>query len=248
MAIETTGCELELFADAHAWKRYFADFLRPYIAGAVLEVGAGIGETTAVLCRDDLRAWTSVEPSPDLFARLQDRYRSLDGGCEAKAILGTVADVPSDALFDTILYIDVLEHIEDDRAELVRAAGHLRPGGRIVTLSPAHDRLMSEFDRAIGHHRRYDRSMVSALTPSPLQLERVAYLDSAGMALSLANRVFMRQSLPTKSQIDVWSRYVVPVSKVIDRVTGFRFGKSIVAIWHMPAVERALPQGTGGRP
>lgn len=67
----------------------------------------------------------------------------------------TLAALPRDSRFDTILYIDVLEHIADDRAELVEAARRLNPGGYLVVLSPAHQWLFTAFDAAIGHVRRY---------------------------------------------------------------------------------------------
>jgi SAM-dependent methyltransferase len=239
---DTSGVELELFSDARAWKSYFGSVLAPYIRGDVLEVGGGIGETTAVLINHRVRSWTAVEPAEDLFASLATTYASevfvgrvspLAPGVEPRAIHGTIAATSAVPAFDTIVYVDVLEHIPDDRRELVEATARLRPGGRIVTLSPAHMSLMSEFDREIGHHRRYDAKMVAGITPPGTELERVVYLDSAGMALSLANRLVMRQKLPTKRQIDMWNRFVVPVSRVLDRITRFRLGKSIVAIWRL---------------
>lgn len=247
---ETSGIELSLFADAHAWKRYFGSVLRPYIGGDVLEVGGGIGETTPVLWTERVTSWTAVEPARDLYERLASKYAGFTGsvtGAEHVAPLGlcgTIQDLPAEPRFDTVIYVDVLEHIPDDTAEVRHAMARLRPGGRLVTLSPAHGYLMSEFDAEIGHHRRYNRKMVSALTPPGASLERVAYLDSVGMALSLANRLIGRQSLPTKAQIDLWNRWVVPVSRVADRLSFRRLGKSIAAIWRVDEPPADVPVRT----
>jgi hypothetical protein len=109
--------ELELFKEAVNWKAYFASQLRPFIKRRVIEVGAGIGATTAFLC---------------------------DDGC------GTIDSVTANGeLFDSVLCIDVLEHI-GNRA--------------LIVLAPAFNILFSPFDQALGHFRRYTRPQLKALT------------------------------------------------------------------------------------
>src|SRR4030095_6567977 len=127
------GTELELFEHAVHWKRYFADYLRPYISGDVLEVGAGSGGTTRHLCRGTERSWTCLEPDPALLetARLRSRDPAWDN-LSFRWQVGTVMDLPPTARFDTILYVDVLEHIEDDAGELTSALSHLTQGGHLV--------------------------------------------------------------------------------------------------------------------
>src|SRR5208282_6876753 len=145
-------------------------------------------------------------------------------------VCGTL-DSLGDQQFDTIIYIDVLEHINEDREELNHAAMHLRPGGRLIVLSPAHQRLFTPFDAAIGHFRRYNRAMLRSISPPSLRLEQLIYLDSAGLVLSIANLLLLRQTMPTKAQLRIWDRWVVPVSRVLDRCLFNSVGKSILAIW-----------------
>ena len=133
--------------------------------------------------------------------------------------------------FDTILYLEVLEHIADDRAELARAARLLSPRGHLIVLGPAHQFLFSRFDAAIGHYRRYNRKVLRALTPPDCVFEASMMLDSAGFFASMANRLLLSAPLPSKRQIAVWDKLLVPVSRVLDRMTGYRFGKSVVAVW-----------------
>jgi hypothetical protein len=144
---------------------------------------------------------------------------------------GTLQDLDSHDLYDTILYIDVLEHIESDHAEVQRAIQHLNPNGVLIVLSPAHQWLFTPFDQAIGHFRRYSKHMLKQIEPKDAVLERIIYLDSVGMLLSLGNKLLLKQSMPTVKQILFWDRWVVPVSKVLDRLLMFRVGKSIVGIW-----------------
>jgi SAM-dependent methyltransferase len=230
---EYVGGELWIFSHALNWKRYFASLLRPYLGRHVLEVGAGIGGTTVALCDSGVHEWVCLEPAESLHRVLEERIRSeeLGGSCEAR--LGTLADLDPDESFDTILYVDVVEHIEDDRAEAMAASRHLKPGGRLIVLAPAHQWLASPFDEAVGHVRRYTRRTLAELEPAGCIEERFLYLDSAGMLLSLANKVLLRQSIPTVRQVLLWDRWVVPVSKVLDRVQKFKVGKSIVGIWKL---------------
>jgi SAM-dependent methyltransferase len=227
------GSELELFARAVNWKAYYGRRLAPFIGRRVAEIGAGIGGTTAILCRGSEEKWVCVEPDPGLAAEIGSRVEAgaLPACCEARA--GTSASLRSEERLDTALYIDVLEHIEDDRAELARIAHVVRPGGHVVVMSPAHPFLYSAFDAAIGHHRRYTKATLAAAAPFTLGLARLEYLDSVGMLASAANRLLLRQSLPTASQIAFWDRRLVPLSRALDPLVRRRVGKSVLAVWRV---------------
>jgi SAM-dependent methyltransferase len=218
------GGELGLFAHAHNWKRYWFSRLKPHIRGDVLEAGAGIGTNTALLQQAEHRSWTCMEPDASLATQLK-------AATTARVIVGTIESIPAGELFDTILYIDVLEHIPDDAAELSRAASRLRPGGRVIVLSPAHQWLFSEFDKSIGHCRRYTRGTLLAVTPPSLKVVQCIYLDAVGLFASLGNRLLLKQSLPTVKQIHVWDRLMVPPSRLIDPLLFRRVGKTVVGIW-----------------
>ena len=221
------GTELEIFSRAVNWKRYWADRIHPYVHGAVLEVGAGIGVNTPFLKNAKCSNWLCLEPDAALARELRTRCEAL--GCDVR--VGTLEDVPESLRFDTILYIDVLEHIADDRAELQRATGLLPPGGHLVVISPAHQWLFTPFDAAIGHHRRYNRTRLRALTPPECQLATCFMLDCAGFFASLANKILLSAALPSKRQIAVWNELLVPISRILDRSIGYSFGKTIVAVW-----------------
>lgn len=225
------GGELGLFAHASNWKRYWSKKFSPYLVGDVLEVGAGLGTNTVLLRPRASGQWTCLEPDRQLIADLKAALarQQLESSC--RVLEGTVSHLPPGETFDTILYVDVLEHIPDDRAELARATERLRPGGRIVVLSPAHQWLYSEFDKSIGHCRRYSRRTLLSVTPETLRPVNCFYLDSAGLCASLANRVLLRQSLPTLKQILFWDRVIIPVSRVLDPLLLHSLGKTVVGVW-----------------
>ncbi len=225
------GKELDIFSHAVGWKQYFGSIISAYFGERILEVGAGIGTTTAVLSNAQTKDWTCLEPDAELKQILDQKLKAGDLPAFCHSQLGVVNDLRNDELFDTILYIDVLEHIENDLAELKAAAGHLNSNGTLIILSPAHQWLFTPFDQTIGHYRRYSKTSLLATGPSGCRLEKMIYLDCAGMSLSLANRVLLNQSMPTIRQIKFWDRWIVPVSKALDPLFGFKLGKSIVAIW-----------------
>lgn len=232
-SLDYVGGELALFAHATNWKRYFGTATRPYLGNEVLEVGAGLGTTTQVLCREQ-SLWVCLEPDPAMVRTLGEAAASgrLPAACRVET--GTVSDLIAqgrEASFDSVVYIDVLEHIEDDGDELQRAIQMLRPGGHLVVLSPAFQFLYSPFDASIGHVRRYDRARLRAIAPKGAQEVTIRYLDSVGLLASLANRLLLRAGMPTQGQVLTWDRLMVPVSRWVDPMIGYTFGKSIFAVW-----------------
>ena len=174
------GSELAVFAKALHWKQTLRRQIEPYLRGSVAEVGAGIGSMTAIFAACPCDSWLALEPDSALASQIPRSGRT-------RVSVGILADLPPGQSFDTILYIDVLEHIEEDATELEIAANRLKPGGHLVVLVPAHNFLFTPFDRSIGHFRRYDKKMLRSAAPPSLLLMRSRYLDSAGFFASLAN-------------------------------------------------------------
>lgn len=234
-SIDYVGNELVLFEAATNWKKYIRKALRRHIAGDVAEIGAGIGSTARTLSGGkDVKSWLCIEPDPELFSELAKTVRSINCGHDIKQFHGTLDDFPGSPAFDTIIYIDVLEHIEHDSVEINFAAERLRSGGVIIVLCPAFQQVFSAFDRAIRHYRRYTKTTLRALKPTCLDERAAFYLDSVGLAASFANKMLLKESMPTKRQIWLWDSLMVPASRLLDRVFGHLFGKSVVLIWTKP--------------
>lgn len=224
------GEELELFRHAWKWKQYVGDKLRPYIRGDVLEVGAGIGETAKYLVSDATDHWTFVEPDKRLMERLESNIRHANLPVPYTTVCGYMTDLRAQLSFDTILYIDVLEHIKDDRSELLKTVSYLRTEGRLIVLGPAHQSLYSEFDRALGHYRRYSKRSLRNAAPDLFE-EKIFYLDSASILLLWLNKYLLKKPRPTKWDIQIWQSVFLSMSKALDKILSYRTGKSIVAIW-----------------
>jgi phospholipid N-methyltransferase len=231
-AFEYMGQELDLFALADNWRNYWVNQTTAYIGPEVLEVGAGCGSVTRLMLSKVIAVerWMALEPDPVLAKALASSLHSERSGSKVCVEVDTIAGLDDERMFDSILYIDVIEHIEDHRAELRRASKHLKSGGYLIILVPAHQRLYSPFDKSVGHYRRYDRHQLRAVLPDDVDLVLDRYLDSIGLLLSLANRLLLRQSLPTSWQIHFWDKAIVPCSRVMDRLLGHNLGKSLLVV------------------
>ena len=228
------GGELELFEHARNWKKYFSHFIKPYLKGRVLEVGAGIGSTTVILNNKKVDQWILLEPDQKMHEQLLEKIsnNTLPGNC--RVIRGTVDSLENDEQFDCIIYIDVLEHIKEDKFELEKASSKLKKGGTLIILAPAFQQLFSPFDKAIGHFRRYNKTSLKDIIPQTLLLQKMLYLDSTGYFASLVNKTLLRQPYPSLRQVKFWDKWLVSVSRLIDPLFFYSFGKTILAIWKKP--------------
>lgn len=228
---EYIGNELELFKYAINWKQYYKNKISKYLKGDVLEVGAGIGETTFSLCDGTQNSWVCIEPDVELIDIINKKKENgyLPSIIEIKK--GTIDSLDKERKFDTIIYIDVIEHIENDSEELIKASSFLKPNGYLVILVPAHNYLFSKFDTAIGHFRRYNKKSLEKVIPSDLKKKKLIYLDSVGLLASLMNKWFLKQDYPKLKQITFWDGVMIPISKIIDRLIFYKLGKTVVGVW-----------------
>lgn len=223
------GNELELFQHAKNWKTYFSKAIKPFISTEVLEVGAGIGATTLLLNDGGATTWLLLEPDKGMSDALKEKIYSKQLPDNCKVETGTIDDLSDQ--FDTIIYIDVLEHILEDKEELAKSVSRMKAGGHLIVLSPAFQSLYNPFDKAIGHYRRYNKKSLRKIGPPDLQLIQCRYYDSTGFFAAWMNKILLRKKYPTQKQVLFWDRWMIPVSKFTDKLTFHSFGKSIIAIW-----------------
>ena len=228
------GQELEQARHATNWKAYFGARLAKYVRGRVLEVGAGLGGTTVHLRTGSQAEWVCLEPDAALAKELSATLAANPSPVPTRVVVGDIGALDPAERFDCILYIDVLEHIEDDTGELARAARFLAKGGALVVLCPAFQVLFSAMDTALGHFRRYTSRSLAAVFPRELRRREVFYLDSLGMVASLANKFVLRQDAPGGGQVKFWDGFIIPISRVLDRLVAYSAGRSVIAVFSKP--------------
>jgi SAM-dependent methyltransferase len=165
---------LENLDGADNYAEWIESKLAPHLRGEILEVGAGRGTFTHRLSR--YGRVTATEKSPQSLAALRERYAG-----DAKVQVCDADAVPDDRRFDAIVLVNVLEHIEDDAGALRSLAARLRPGGVLLVYVPALAGLMSDFDRAIGHFRRYERGgLMKTAYRAGLAVASIDFVNSVG--------------------------------------------------------------------
>lgn len=202
----------------------------PLVRGAVLEVGCGIGIfTRRLIAAPALDSLLSIDISPAAVRKCRSDMTSP----AVEVRLADVRDVAGS--FDLVVCMNVLEHIEDDRAALEHMLRLLKPGGTLFLLVPSHHILYSSFDVAAGHFRRYNkRGMLELLGqawPGERPQVRQFYFNTVGALGYFAVYRLLRKA-PRDSagtEIGSFDRYVVPWLRRIERF-GSPFGLSLVTV------------------
>ncbi|MEY2521897.1 MAG: hypothetical protein QOJ66_462 [Ilumatobacteraceae bacterium] len=224
--------ELENLAQANRFFGWIADELTPHLGHRILEVGAGIGTiATKMAERKPASEITAIEPAENLFDELRSATRGLSRVTPLQLTSQELAATRPQQ-FDSIVYVNVLEHILDDAAEMRTAFELVAPGGSLGVFVPAMSRLYGSLDYKSGHHRRYDKaSLRQVIADAGFEIVELRYLEVAGvLPYWLMYRVLNRQSLSAMSS-GVFDRMVVPVSKLMQRlVPNPPFGKNLLAI------------------
>jgi SAM-dependent methyltransferase len=237
-AVEATTVERELVTTldeldgAENYANWIGTKIAPFVGGEVIEVGAGSGTLTERIRRRSAHV-LALEPSAPLGSALQHRF---GGDADVDVLIGELAHLDGGAAFDTAVLVNVLEHIEHDLDMLSELRRHLRPGGRVVLFVPALSALYSEFDRRIGHHRRYrKRALTELLQTAGYQVERAEYFNALGFVLWFVGMRLLRMS-PSESRFTSWfDRRLVPILQRVEARFTPPFGQSLLVVGAAPA-------------
>ena len=209
------------------YHRWIIDEFEPYLGETIAEVGAGRGSVSKLLLRNPNKRLVAFEPSKNLYPLLEEELRQE---ARAKAVNDFFGVTYRQEGFDSIVYINVLEHIQDDRAELANALEVLKPNGHLLVFVPALTWLYSDFDKQIGHFRRYVKKGLDRLVREVgFTLVKARYFDLAGIIPWYINFVLLRNSIGSGS-VSWYDNLVVPVMRLIEGVVTPPIGKSVLLI------------------
>jgi SAM-dependent methyltransferase len=221
---------LDNLDDADRYADWIVSLIEPQVGHDVLEVGAGHGTIT-----------TRLAPgrhivASDISVRCTDALaRRFAGRSEVEVITADVHGATSGRSFDSVVLINVLEHIPDDRSALTDLYVGLRPGGTVIVYVPAFQGLYSEFDRRVGHVRRYRKAtLCEALEHAGFEVESLRYVNAVG---AVAWWVLARQlgrNPTTRGVVQLYDRLAVPVVRRLEDNRDPPFGQSLLAIARRP--------------
>jgi SAM-dependent methyltransferase len=217
---------LEGLESAKNYSAWILDLIGPHISGRILEVGAGRGTYSTYFAEHG--HLTALEPSEAHSATLRERLKDHPNAVVVTAQLdGTTAP----GSYDTVVLLNVLEHIADDHRALRDLYESLAPGGKMILWVPAFESLYSRFDQRIGHYRRYRRNELLALVHNVgFQQVTARYTNMPGFfAWWLLVRV-LRMS-PTGPRLTAFhDRYFIPVIRRVERVIRPPVGQSLLVV------------------
>lgn len=230
------GEDLEVLAAVmpRYYRWIFEQFL-PELGGSAVEYGAGIGTASRMLL-PHVTSLDLIEPSTNLAERLkadfagEPRIRVF-----AESLETHVRSLPEAGL-DSVVLVNVLEHVEDDHQALVQILRALKPGGHLFLFVPALNWLMSDLDRLHGHFRRYHRGhLLATLKQAGFEVRRSRYMDVPGaLAWWLLNTIGGSVGFNPRL-VGFYDRYVVPVARAVERLVSPPMGKNVIIVARRPA-------------
>lgn len=222
------GRDLEAMAFAARYHRWILGEFHPYLGRAVAEVGAGTGSFTKLLLERVARL-TAFEPSANMFPQLAESMAGRPGVTLVNDFFGPAA-TSTEARFDTVLYVNVLEHVEDDSGEVAAMYQALESGGHALVFVPALASLYSDLDRTLGHFRRYHRkSLRSLFEQAGFEIVKCNYFDFAGIVPWYLAFVLMKKTI-SPGKVSIYDRLVVPVMRILEGLIPPPVGKNLLLV------------------
>lgn len=233
-----SGSELDAVAEADNYYRWIIDAFSEHIGPTTVEAGAGIGTVSElILRRGAVKDLLLVEPATNNVPALRKRFA---GDPRVRVHHGYLEELAPTLRADTIIAVNVLEHVEMDHEFLRAAWTGLVPGGKLLILVPALPAIFGSLDRAFDHYRRYTRgALKAAVLSAGFDIDKLHYLNSLGVAAwFVAGRVMSRTTLGRK-QVRFYDRWVIPWLSKVEKVVHPPIGQSLFLVARKP---HAQPQ------
>ena len=218
------GWELKFFDNSKNFRLYQQQLINKYLLGHLAEVGPGNGT--------NLSYYIDKPNKIDLFEPSKKHYDNLKKTFSKNHKIKVFnRSFGGKKKYDTIVYLDVLEHIKKDKEEVKKALGLLKKNGKLIINVPANSHLYSNFDKDVGHYKRYSKKDFEIILQN-FSFRKVSYryYDSIGYLLSLMSKLFITNYKKNfEKKIKIWNNLIF-LSKLLDKITLNAFGKSLLVI------------------
>jgi SAM-dependent methyltransferase len=244
---EYTVRDQERMADATKYFAWQSRLVTRELGNRVLEIGCGVGNFTKHILDRELVVGIDVEQEciaagrqamgerPNLITRQMDVLDPEFAGMRRYR-------------FDSIVCLNVLEHISDDELALRHMAKVLSDGGTVVLLVPACESLYGPIDKNLGHYRRYSKKLVRKLAAATgFEVAKLRYMNSVGFLGWWLNARVLKRQEQSSGQIAVFDRWIVPALSVLESEIEPPFGQSLfVVLVKHGRQDDAVPSGLPG--
>ncbi len=232
---DPTGLEtLETFSKAPAINRWLYEKISSYLRGNILEIGSGIGNISSFLLKDQQNVSLS-DLRPEYCSILEQKFRSHPHLQNVYELDVSITDFETRfpnliAQFDTVIALNVIEHIEAERLAIKNAASLLRANGRLVVLVPAGEWLYNRLDKELGHFKRYNKtSLPFLLENAGLKVSHRTYFNGAAIFGWWFSGSVLKNKMIPPYQLKIYNQ-LVPVFKLADWFINPFAGISVIAV------------------
>ena len=220
------GWELQSFDEASNFRKYQMEKIKKYIKNKkILDVGSGNGGLITYY-QKETRKISVFEPSKNLNNKLKKKFKK-----DEIIIFNNKNQIKQK--YDTILYMDVIEHIKKYENEINSILRIINKRGVLIINVPAFNFLYTDFDKSVGHIKRFSKKDFCYLSKKfKLKIKKLEYYDSVGFFLIFLSKFIFSFYLKNKNvskNVRIWN-YLIPLSKVIDKILFNRIGKSLICI------------------
>jgi SAM-dependent methyltransferase len=225
---------LEAFSTAAAINRWVYEKISRYAQGQVLEIGSGIGNISALLLTDQSTVSLS-DLRPEYCRLLEKKFGQdphLQGVYELDLSLKDFKTKNAGLLekFDTVVALNVIEHIADDSLAIRNAKALLRVNGRLVILVPAGQWLFNSLDRELGHYKRYTKAGLNGLLESAgLVVRESRYFNAAAILGWWFSGNILREKIISPSKLNLFNQWV-PFFRIVDWFVTPFIGVSVISV------------------
>jgi glycosyltransferase involved in cell wall biosynthesis len=225
---------LDSLAGTQRFNKWMADTVRPWLGTRVLELGAGIGNMTQHLARGR-KAYVASDIDAEHMARLRVRFRGRPNLEIRKCDLCDAADFqPLLGVFDSVVCLNVVEHVEDDLGALRNIFSVLKPGGRAIILVPQDQKAYGTLDEVLGHYRRYSEPQLRArMQKAGFEVETVLHFNRVTRPGWRFNGQVLKRKSFSRFQLRIFD-WLVPLWRRIDRFFPWP-AVSVIAVGRVPA-------------
>jgi SAM-dependent methyltransferase len=227
------GRDLEAMSFARKYHSWIIDEFRPYFGSTVGEIGAGTGNFSRMLVEAGIPNLTSFEPAENMFSILRERVQATPQIQAVNGYFGDECDAYEGA-FDSLVYVNVLEHIERDGDELIHIRNSLRPGGHALIFVPALQWLYSDLDEKLGHFRRYHKpELLRLFSRAGFKVLKLRYFDLLGVLPWYFAYTLLKRPM-TGGSVSLYDNLVVPITRALERLAPAPFGKNLLLVATKP--------------
>lgn len=233
--VRYVGRDLEAMSFAVNYHRWILSVFKPYLGKRLVEVGAGTGSFSELLLEHSYESLALVEPSTAMFSTLKKRIERLQPVVPIEIYNSVFADAAPQIKArhqpDSVIYVNVLEHIRDDEMELRLVREILDLNGRVFIFVPALPQLYGRFDETIGHFRRYTKDdLENKCRRNGLDILKSTYFDLAGVIPWWVQFRLLKVRALKPEAVKFYDTYVVPLTKAVETVLKPPLGKNLLVV------------------